>query len=214
MVNFEEIAQSLIAGQASKVREFVQLAVDQGISAQTILDKGLIHGMDIVGRKFKANEIYVPEVLVAARAMDAGMDILKPLFVKTEVSHIGKLIIGTVKGDLHDIGKNLVSIMMKGAGFEVIDLGVDVSPEKFVAASKEYNPQILGMSALLTTTMLSMKSIIEALNSAKVRNRVKIIVGGAPVTQRYADEIGADGYADDARSAVEKTKELLGIRSR
>jgi len=211
MVNFEEIAQSLVAGQASKVKEFVQLAVDQGTSAQTILDKGLIPGMDIVGRKFKANEIYVPEVLVAARAMHAGMDILKPLFAKTGIRHIGKLIIGTVKGDLHDIGKNLVSIMMEGAGFEVIDLGVDVTSEKFVAAVKENNPQIIGMSALLTTTMLSMKSTIEALESAKLRNRVKVIIGGAPVTQRYADEIDADGYEDDASSAVEKTKELLEI---
>jgi len=211
MVDFEEIAQNLEAGQASKVKELVQLAVDQGVSAQTVLDKGLVPGMDIVGRKFKANEIYVPEVLVAARAMHAGMDILKPLFGKTGMRHVGKLIIGTVKGDLHDIGKNLVSIMMEGAGFEVIDLGVDVTPDKFVDAMKEHDPQIMGMSALLTTTMLSMKSTIEALDSAKIRDKVKIIIGGAPVTQRYADEIGADGYADDARSAVEKTKELLGI---
>ncbi|HID93894.1 MAG TPA: cobalamin-binding protein [bacterium (Candidatus Stahlbacteria)] len=207
----KEIAANLINGNAAKVRELTQLAINQGIAPQDILDQGLIAGMDIVGRKFKANEIYIPEVLVAAKAMYAGMDILKPLFVETGVKYVGKLVIGTVRGDLHDIGKNLVSVMMEGAGFEVIDLGVDVSPEKFVAAVKEHNPKIVGMSALLTTTMLSMKDTIEALEHENLRDKVIIMIGGAPVTQSYADEIGADGYADDARSAIEKAKELLGI---
>jgi len=207
-----EISQSLITGQVSNIKELVRLAIDRGISPQNIVDRGLIPGMDIVGKKFKANEIYIPEVLLAARAMHAGMDVLKPLVVKIGIKHIGKFAIGTVRGDLHDIGKNLVSIMMEGAGFEVIDLGVNVSPEKFVATVKEHSPQILGMSALLTTTMLLMKSTIRALERAKLRHSVKIMVGGAPVTQTYADEIGADGYADDARSAVEKAKELIQAR--
>jgi 5-methyltetrahydrofolate--homocysteine methyltransferase len=210
-MNLKEIADNLISGNAVKVKELTQLAVKQGIAPQEILDNGLIAGMDVVGRRFKANEIYIPEVLVAAKAMYAGMEVLKPIFVETGVEFVGKLVIGTAKGDLHDIGKNLVSVMMEGAGFEVIDLGVDVSPEKFVFAVKEHNPKIVGMSALLTTTMIFMKDTIKALEQANLRNKVIIMVGGAPVTQSYADEIGADGYADDARSAVEKAKELISI---
>jgi len=210
-MDLKEIAKNLIKGNAATVEELTRIAINQGIAPQKILDEGLIAGMDTVGRKFKANEIYIPEVLVSAKAMYAGMNVLKPLFVEAGVQYVGKLVIGTAMGDLHDIGKNLVSVMMEGAGFEVIDLGVDISPKKFVGAVKEHNPKIVGMSALLTTTMLSMKDTIEALEHENLRDKVIIMVGGAPVTQSYADEIGADGYADDARTAIEKAKELLGI---
>ncbi|MCM8767809.1 MAG: corrinoid protein, partial [Candidatus Omnitrophica bacterium] len=167
-------------------------------------------GMSVVGEKFKNNEFYVPEVLIAARAMNRGMSLLEPLIVQSGIKPIAKLAIGTVKGDLHDIGKNLVVMMWKGAGFEVIDLGIDVPPEKFVEAAKS-GVQVIGMSALLTTTMIQMKETIEALKKEGVRDNLKIIIGGAPVTQEFADEIGADGYAPDAASAVDKVKELLGL---
>lgn len=167
--------------------------------------------MNEVGVKFKANEIYVPEVLIAARAMKAGMEILKPKLAETGVEPVGKMIIGTVKGDLHDIGKNLVAMMMEGAGFEVIDLGIDVPAEKFIQAIEEYQPQLVGMSALLTTTMIQIRENIKAFQEASIRDQVKVMIGGAPVTQKFADEVGADGYAPDAASAVDKAKELLGI---
>jgi len=209
MDNIEALRENLIAGKADEVRKNVEEALSLGISAQTILNEGLVKAMDVVGEKFKANEIYVPEVLVAARAMHAGMDVLKPLFVKQGVKKIGKIVIGTVSGDLHDIGKNLVAVMMEGAGFEVVDLGVDVSQEKFVDAVREEKPTFLGMSALLTTTMLSMPKVIDVLKEAGLRDKVKVIVGGAPVSREFAQEIGADGYADDARSAVEIARELM-----
>ncbi|MEA3431855.1 MAG: corrinoid protein [candidate division WOR-3 bacterium] len=209
MDNIEALRENLIAGKADGVRKNVEEALSLGLSAQTILNEGLVKAMDVVGKRFKANEIYVPEVLVAARAMHAGMDLLKPLFVKGGVKKIGKFVIGTVSGDLHDIGKNLVAVMMEGAGFEVVDLGVDVSSEKFVDAVREEKPTFLGMSALLTTTMLSMPKVIDTLKEAGLRDKVKVIIGGAPVSREFAKEIGADGYADDARSAVEIARELM-----
>jgi len=211
MVNMQEIADNLIKGQAPKVKELVQKAVDKGVKPSEILSEGLIAGMNVVGTKFKANEFYIPEVLIAARAMHAGMDIVKPLLSKSDAKSTTTILLGTVKGDLHDIGKNLVGMMMEGAGFEVIDLGIDVTPEKFVQAVKDKNPNVIAMSALLTTTMTSMKTTIEALKAAGVKDRVKTIIGGAPITQSYADEIDADGYAPDAASAVDKVKELVNV---
>lgn len=209
MADFEAIADALIKGQAPKVKELVKAAIEEGTAPDTILASGLIAGMSVVGERFKKNEVYVPEVLIAARAMHAGMDEIKPLLVAKGVEPKGVIAIGTVKGDLHDIGKNLVMMMMEGAGYNVIDLGVDVTPEKFVNAVKD-GAQIVGMSALLTTTMPSMKATIEAIVAAGVREKVKVMVGGAPLTQAYADEIGADGYSPDAASAVDTANELLG----
>lgn len=207
----KELADNVIKGQAPKTEELINQALNQGVSPAEILNQGLIAGMEVVGKKFKNNEFYVPEVLIAARAMKAGMTILRPKLVESGVEPVGKIAIGTVKGDLHDIGKNLVAMMLEGAGFEIIDLGVDVSPEKYVETTKGKNVDVLGMSALLTTTMLNMKSTIEALEQNGVRDNVKVMVGGAPLTQKYADEIGADGYAPDAASAVELVKNLIGI---
>ncbi len=208
----KEIAQGVIQGKAQEVEKLVKEALDRGIEVGQVLNQGLIAGMEVVGDKFKKNEFYVPEVLIAARAMQKGMDILQPLLEKSGVKPLAKFIIGTVKGDLHDIGKNLVSMMLKGAGFEVIDLGVDVPPERFVETVEKENAPLMGLSALLTTTMPSMRDTIEALAKSGLREKVKVMVGGAPLTQEYADEIGADGYAPDAASAVDKAKELLGVR--
>lgn len=204
----QEISENLQKGQAPKVGALVKQALEDKIGVKTILGS-LIDGMTVVGRRFRDGEIYVPEVLIASRAMYAGLDLIGPLLAKTGAAYIGKVAIGTVKGDLHDIGKNLVKVMMEGAGFEVIDLGRDVSPEKFVEAVKAHQPNIVGMSALITTTMLNMKDTIKALNDANLRDKVIIMIGGAPVTQKFADEIGADGYAPDADSAVAKAKELI-----
>jgi len=212
MVNLHEISEALIVGNAKKVRELVDQALKEGVSPKEILDNALVPGMNVVGEKFKNNEYYVPEVLIAARAMHAGMDLIKPLLTQTGASYVGKVAIGTVRGDLHDIGKNLVAMMLEGAGFQIVDLGVDVPPEKFVEAAKNEGVNIVAMSALLTTTMLAMKDTINALKEAGIREKVKVMIGGAPVTQRYADEIGADGYAPDAASAVEKAKELISRR--
>ncbi len=208
MADLQAIADSLIKGQAPAVKELVKEAIDEGVSPAEILSKGLIAGMSVIGARFKKNEVYVPEVLIAARAMHAGMDELKPLLAKAGVEPKGVFAIGTVKGDLHDIGKNLVLMMIEGAGYKVVDLGVDVTPDKFVDAAKE-GAQVLGLSALLTTTMPAMKTTIDAIEAAGVRDTVKIMVGGAPLTQAYADEIGADGYAADAASAVDTTDELM-----
>ena len=208
MADLQAIADSLIKGQAPAVKELVKEAIDEGVSPAEILSKGLIAGMSVIGARFKKNEVYVPEVLIAARAMHAGMDELKPLLAKAGVEPKGVFAIGTVKGDLHDIGKNLVLMMIEGAGYKVVDLGVDVTPEKFVDAAKE-GAQVLGLSALLTTTMPAMKTTIDAIEAAGVRDTVKIMVGGAPLTQAYADEIGADGFAADAASAVDTTDELM-----
>lgn len=205
-----KISQALISGNAPLVEGLTKEALSQGIDPQVIVNDSLIAGMNVIGVRFKADEIYVPEVLIAARAMHAGMNILKPLLADSKSSSIGKAIVGTVKGDLHDIGKNLVIMMLEGAGFEVIDLGINVPPEKFISAINEYKPDILGLSALLTTTIPEMKNTLSVLNEAGVRNKVKVIVGGAPVTQKYADEINADGYAPDASRAVDVAKQLIG----
>ncbi|MCM8821521.1 MAG: corrinoid protein [Candidatus Omnitrophica bacterium] len=207
----EEIKQAIIRGDAKKATELVTKALSENIGVENILNEGLIAGMNVVGVKFKNNEFYVPEVLIAARAMNQAMAILQPEIAKAGIKSQAKVAIGTVKGDLHDIGKNLVSMMWKGAGFEVMDLGIDVPEEKFVEAAKN-GAQLIGLSALLTTTMPAMKNVIEKLKSEGIRDSVKIIIGGAPVTQTYADEIGADGYAPDAGSAVDKAKELLSIK--
>jgi 5-methyltetrahydrofolate--homocysteine methyltransferase len=211
MVNLQEIADQLIKGQAKKVIELTTAAIAEGIEPGKILNEGLIAGMNVVGQKFKACEFYVPEVLIAARAMKGAMEILKPKLLESGVKPIAKIAIGTVKGDLHDIGKNLVCMMLQGAGFEIVDLGVDVTSEKFIDVIKTEDISIIGMSALLTTTMPSMKDTIEALKAAGVRDKVKVIIGGAPVSQTYSDEITADGYAADAASAVEVSKKLLSI---
>ncbi len=204
------IKEGIIIGDAKKTEEMVDKAIKENIGVEKIMNEGLIAGMMVVGEKFKNNEYYVPEVLIAARAMHKGMALIEPLIVQSGIKPIAKLAIGTVKGDLHDIGKNLVVMMWKGAGFEVEDLGIDVPPEKFIEAVNN-GAQVVGMSALLTTTMVSMKEAIEKIKEAGVRDKVKIIIGGAPVTQEYANEIGADGYAPDAASGVDKVKQLLGI---
>ena len=209
MVNLNDISEALQRGKADKVSELIKQALNEKITPKNILEEGLIHGMSIIGKKFKKNEVYVPEVLIAARAMHAGMDVLKPKLIESGVKNIGKVVMGTVQGDLHDIGKNLVEMMLEGAGFEVIDLGTDISTNKFVEAVKEHKPNIIGMSALLTTTMVNMVEVIKALDVAGLRDKVKIMVGGAPITQNYADQIGADGYSPDASSAVDKAKAFL-----
>ena len=210
MADLSALAESLIKGKAPEVKELTQKALDDGVAPGEILNEGLIKGMSVVGERFKNNEFYVPEVLIAARAMHSGMDILKPALADSGVKPIGTVLLGTVKGDLHDIGKNLVAMMLEGAGFEVVDLGIDVPPEKFVEAAKE-GGDVIAMSALLTTTMTAMKTTLDALEEAGVKGKIKTLIGGAPVTQNYADEIGADGYARDAASAADKAKELMGL---
>ena len=204
----QQIASNLYDGEDQEVAALVQQALDEGTEPSEILQGGLIAGMDEVGRDFKAGDLFVPEVLIAARAMHAGRDVLRPLLAVGDVMSAGKYVIGTVKGDLHDIGKNLVRMMLEGAGFEMVDLGTDVEPQDFVDAVSEHQPQLLGMSALLTTTMVQMKTTIEALEEAGLRDSVKIMVGGAPVTDAYAQEIGADAYAADAASAVDVARSL------
>jgi 5-methyltetrahydrofolate--homocysteine methyltransferase len=204
----QKIASNLYEGEDEAVAELVQQALDQGMAPNEVLQGGLIAGMDEVGRDFKAGDLFVPEVLIAARAMHAGMGVLRPLLAESDVPSAGKYVIGTVKGDLHDIGKNLVKMMLEGAGFETVDLGTDVAPDAFVDAVRQHKPRLVGMSALLTTTMVQMKATIEALEEAGVRDQVKIMVGGAPVTDAYAKEIGADAYAPDAASAVDMAREL------
>jgi 5-methyltetrahydrofolate--homocysteine methyltransferase len=206
----EQMQESVVIGNDSKVVELTQKALDEGAAPEEILNKGFIPGMEIVGRKFQENEIYVPEMLMSARAMKAGMKLLEPFLTEAGIEPIGKIVIGTVKGDLHDIGKNLVAMMLEGAGFEVIDAGVDVSAQKFIDMVKENKPDILCLSALLTTTMTEIKNVIEAFKEKDLRDDVKIMVGGAPLTDDYSKEIGADGYSPDAASAVDVAKELLG----
>jgi len=208
-MDLQEIYESTIAGNASKVKELVVQALAEGVKPDDIITNQLIPAMAEVGDRFARNEFYVPEMLIAARAMQGGLAILKPLLVEDEVVSAGRVVIGTVKGDLHDIGKNLVTMMLEGAGFEVTDLGVDVAPQKFAKAVKESQVQIVALSALLTTTMTMMKDTIATLTETGVRDQVKVIIGGAPVTKSYADEIGADGYADDAGGAVKAVKALL-----
>ena len=205
----EQISTAVQQGKAKDVVALVQEALDSGATAQQILDEGLLKGMSILGVKFKNNEVFVPEVLIAARALNRGTELLKPRLVEEGVEPIGRVVIGTVKGDLHDIGKNLVKMMLEGAGFAVIDLGVDVSEEKFIEAVKEHKPQILALSALLTTTMNNQQTVIEALKAADLRNKVKVMVGGAHVTQSFCDLIGADAYAPAAASAAEVAKSFV-----
>ncbi len=199
----QEISQNLQNGKAKIVKELVQKALDEGVAASDILNQGLLDGMNIIGEKFKNNEVYVPEVLIAARAMTAGTDILKPKLVEAGVESKGKAVVGTVKGDLHDIGKNLVRMMLEGKGLEVIDLGTDVSPEQFLAAVKEHGAQVVCCSALLTTTMNQMKAVVDAFTAEGIREKVYIMVGGAPVTQSFCESIGADAYTPDAASAAD-----------
>lgn len=199
----EKISEALQKGKAKDVKIMVQEAVDSGVSAQQILTEGLLSGMNVIGVKFKNNEVYVPDVLIAARAMKAGTEILKPLLVADGVKSSGRVILGTVKGDLHDIGKNLVGMMLEGKGLEVIDIGTDVSAEKFINAAIEHDAQIICLSALLTTTMGEMKIVIDAAVAAGIRDKVTIMVGGAPVNEAFAKSIGADFYTADAASAAE-----------
>jgi 5-methyltetrahydrofolate--homocysteine methyltransferase len=203
------LAESLIRGDAESVRGLTRDAVEAGITPEVILEQGLLAGMNVIGVRFKCNDIFLPDVLVAARAMKAGVSELEPLLASSGVQPFGKFLIGTVTGDLHDIGKNLVVIMLRGAGFDVRDLGVGVSAQKFLYETKNYQPHILGMSALLTTTMMQMKANMAAFKEAGILNDVKVMIGGAPVSQRFADEIGADAYGRNASEAVEKAQELM-----
>ncbi len=206
----QSIQENVINGQKAPVESLVRQAIEAKLPPDEILNTGLIAAMKEVGARFEAGDFYVPEMLIAARAMQAGLAILKPHLVSGGIQSAGKVVIGTVKGDLHDIGKNLVSMMLEGAGFEIVDLGTDVPPEKFIAAIKENNAGLLGMSALLTTTMSNMKMVLTALKEAGVREQVKVMIGGAPVTESFAKEIGADGYAPDASRAVTLAKSLMG----
>lgn len=201
-MNVSEISAMLQTGKAKEVQELVQQAIQEGISAQDILEKGLLDGMNVIGEKFKRNEVFVPQVLIAARAMNAGVSQLRPLLTESGVTPRGNVCIGTVKGDMHDIGKNLVKMMLEGKGFSVVDLGTDVSPEKFVEAVMEHQCSIVCCSALLTTTMTAMEDVVKAFERAGIRDQVKIMVGGAPVTETFARQIGADAYTDDAVSAA------------
>ncbi len=209
MDQLQAIAEKLQKGDANGIRQDVEEALNQGIEPRKILEEALLSGMSDIGEKFKANEIFVPEVLIAARAMNAAMEVLKPKLVEAGVEPVGRVVLGTVKGDLHDIGKNLVKMMLEGAGFEVQDLGIDVSAEQFVAAVKEHNPQFVGMSALLTTTMSEMRAVVEAMEKEGLRDKVQIMVGGAPVTDKFAQEIGADFYGKDAAEAATMAKARL-----
>jgi len=209
MSDLQQLYVAILEGDAPSAKSLAQEAVDADVNPQSLLDKYMIPAMDEVGRRFETNEYFVPELLIAARAMKGALEIIKPKLKDAGAQPAGRVAIGTVRGDLHDIGKNLVAAMLEGGGFEVIDLGVDVSPEKFVAAVKDSGAKLVAMSALLTTTMPGMKTTIEALREAGVRDSVKVMIGGAPVTQRYADEIGADGYAPDAASAVDLANALI-----
>jgi 5-methyltetrahydrofolate--homocysteine methyltransferase len=205
----EQLSLAIQRGRAKETVELVQTGLEQGISAQELLDQGLLAGMGVVGEKFKINEVFVPEVLIAARALNKGTELLKARLVAEGVKPIGTIVLGTVQGDLHDIGKNLVRMMLEGAGFAVVDLGVDVAPERFIAAVREHQPQIVAMSSLLTTTMGSQRLVMQALEEAGLRKSVKVMVGGAPVTQEFCDEIGADGYTPDAASAADMAKSFV-----
>ncbi|MBL7215062.1 MAG: corrinoid protein [Phycisphaerae bacterium] len=207
MADLKILSNAIIKGDQKTAVDVTKAALDEGIEPGTILSDGLIAGMNVIGVRFKANEVYIPEVLIAARAMKMAMEILEPKLVEAGVQPLGKAMIGTVQGDLHDIGKNLVVMMLKGAGFDVVDIGVDVSPDAFIAKAKEANVQVIGLSALLTTTMPSMEKTIQAIKDAGLS--AKTMIGGAPVTQAYADKIGADGYAADAATAVDVARGLL-----
>ena len=205
----EQLSQAVIDGKAPVAKALTEQALTEGIDAGRVISDGLVPGMAVVGDRFKRNEYYIPEVLLAARAMKTSLGLLQPLLGASSFEPVGTIVVGTVKGDLHDIGKNLVAMMLEGASFKVVDLGVDVSPEQFVNAVQEHHAQLIGLSALLTTTMVNMRGTIEALRTSGLRDQVRVIVGGAPVTQRWADEIGADGYAPDAATGVDVARQLL-----
>ncbi len=207
---YGKMSEMLISGNIEEIKTLTQQALDEGIEAREILQKGLLPGMDIVGQRFKACEMFIPEVLRSAKTMHGAMDILRPLLSESDAAGSGTVLIGTVEGDLHDIGKNLVGMMLEGAGFRVVDMGTDVKPQAFVEAAKEHKPQILGMSALLTTTMPKMGETVNALREAGIRDHIKVMAGGAPVTQDFVDEIGADAYGSNATAAVEQAKALVG----
>ncbi len=210
MADLTQVAENVIRGQAPKVKQLVEDNLAENIPVGKILNEGLIAGMNVVGEKFKNNEFHIPEVLIAARAMKSGMELIRPLLAESGIEPVGTVAIGTVKGDLHDIGKNLVMMMLEGAGFEIIDLGIDVTVDQFISAIDD-GAQVIAMSALLTTTMPTMKTVIDEIKEAGLREQVKVMIGGAPITQGYADEIGADGYARDAASGVDVAKQLLGL---
>lgn len=209
MADLKALADAVIKGDQGAAVEVTKVALDEGMAPGEILNEGLVAGMNVIGARFKANEVYIPEVLIAARAMKMAMEILEPKLAEAGIKPIAKAVIGTVKGDLHDIGKNLVCMMLKGAGFEVIDIGVDVDSEKFLEEAKKVDAKIVGLSALLTTTMPAMEDAVKVIKDADAE--IKIMIGGAPVTQAYADKIGADGYSADAASAVDLAKKLAGV---
>jgi 5-methyltetrahydrofolate--homocysteine methyltransferase len=210
-MSLENIYEAVLRGDAKTAAAETQAALDVGTPAEEVLHQACIPAMNEVGRLFEIGEKFVPEMLIAARAMQTALEILKPLLVEADIQSLGTVVVGTVAGDLHDIGKNLVAMMLEGAGFQIIDLGTDVAPEKFVEAVQANDPDIVGMSALLTTTMASISATIEALTEAGVRDKVKVIIGGAPITQDFADKVGADGFAPDAGSAPRMAKALLGV---
>ncbi|MBI3086582.1 MAG: corrinoid protein [candidate division NC10 bacterium] len=210
-MDLNALKDAVINGDLKGCTILTEVAIQAGLSPQKVLTEALVPAMEVVGEKFRCNEVYVPEVLVAARAMKKSLSLLKPLLTQTGARPVGLAVAGTVKGDLHDIGKNLVCMLWEGAGFEVVDLGADVAPDKFVQAVKDTGAQIVGISTLLTTTMLGMRDVIQALERAQLREKVKVMVGGAPVTQTFANEIGADAYGESAAVAVEQAKALLGV---
>jgi 5-methyltetrahydrofolate--homocysteine methyltransferase len=210
MSTYQELNDSIITGKNDMAADLTRRFLDEGKPAEQILNQGLLPGMAVVGKKFQDGEYFIPEMLMAARALNAALDILKPLLEESGAKPLAKILLGTVAGDIHDIGKNLVGIMLKGGGFEVIDAGVDNSPEKFVALVKEHQPEIIGLSALLTTTMPAMQDTIKALQENGIREKIKVMIGGAPITQDYADKIGADGYAKSAAEAVGLVKDMMG----
>ena len=207
----QDISEKLQKGKMKEVAELVKQAVADGIQPLTILNEGLMPGMDIIGERFKKNDIFIPEVLIAARAMAAGTDVLRPLLVGDQMEEKGTVVIGTIKDDLHDIGKNLVVLMMESRGYTVVDMGVDVKEEQFVAGIKEHKPDIVGMSSLLTTTMMKIDDTVKLINESGLRDQVKIIIGGAPISQEFADDIGADGYSEDASTAVELCDRMMAM---
>ncbi len=209
MATYEALKEAIMGGDDKEVEAQVNQALGEGVDAKEIMTNGLIGGMEVVGKRFKAGEMFLPEVLLSAEVMHKGLDILRPLLAKAEQKGIGTVVMGTVEGDIHDIGKKIVSLLLEGTGFEVIDLGVDVKADTFLQAVEQHKPNVLGMSALLTTTMLNMGSTIDLLKEKKLRDKVKVIVGGAPITEQFAKSIGADGYAPEAGSAVELVKKLI-----
>jgi 5-methyltetrahydrofolate--homocysteine methyltransferase len=211
MQDLNQLREAVISGDAKKAREITEQALQEGMNPVQLVNDFMVPAMDEVGRRFECNEYFVPELLLSARAMKSALELIRPLLAQSGAQPVGRVAIGTVKGDLHDIGKNLVAAMLEGGGFEVIDLGVNVSPEKFIETVQEKNANVVAMSALLTTTMPSMKTTIDAIKQAGLRGKVKVLVGGAPITQKYADEIGADGYSDNAPGAVTVAKKALGV---